>query len=173
MDGLARADAASLSKIKGVGPAKALQLVAAFGLGARLSRSVAEARLVQTAADVVALLGEEMRLLNYESVRVVLLNTKHHLLGVEEISRGVLDESVFHPREALRAALARNAAAVILVHNHPSGDPRPSPADRQVTERFSQAAGLMQVPLLDHVILGVPSKENQSGYFSFKEHLLL
>ena len=88
------------------------------------------ARAIEGADDVARLLGEEMRLLDYESVRVVCLNTKHMVLAVEEVTRGTLNESLFHPREALRPAIARQAHAIILVHNHPSGNPRPSDADR-------------------------------------------
>ncbi|MDE1169836.1 MAG: DNA repair protein RadC [Verrucomicrobium sp.] len=167
LESLGRASVADLSKIKGVGPAKALQLVAAFGLGARFSQTEAAAQPIETPQQVQALLGDEMRLLPHESIRVILLNAKRRLIAVEEISRGLLDESLFHPREGLRAAVARNAHSLIMAHNHPSGDPRPSVADRQVTRIFAEAAALMQIPLLDHVILGAAS------YFSFKEHGLL
>ncbi len=169
---LGRATVADLARIKGIGPAKALQLVAAFGLGARLSRTQAEARVIESPRDVMALLGDEMRLLSQESIRMLLLNKKHHLLRVEEISRGLVDESLFHPREGLRAAVAHNAAAVIMVHNHPSGDPKPSPADRQVTQAFAKASALMEIPLLDHIILGSEAA-GRPAYFSFKEHNLL
>jgi len=172
LEGLGRATVADLARIKGIGPAKAIQLVAAFGLGARLSRTQAEARVVESPADVLALLGDEMRLLSQESIRMILLNKKHHLIRIEEISRGLVDESLFHPREGLRAAVAHNAAALIMVHNHPSGDPKPSPADRQVTQAFAEAAKLMEIPLLDHIILGSESA-GRPAYFSFKEHNLL
>ncbi len=85
------------------------------------------------------LLGDEMRLLDHESLRVVCLNTKHMVLAVEEVTRGTLNESLFHPREAFRPALARQAHAVIFVHNHPSGNPQPSDADLQVTRRMREA----------------------------------
>lgn len=172
IENLGRAGIADLARVKGVGTTKAIQLVAAFTLGARLSRTEAEARTVETAADVVALLGDEMRLLPYESVRMVLLNSKHRLIRVEEISRGLLDESLFHPREGLRAAIAHNAAALLMVHNHPSGDPAPSPDDRRVTARFAEAAAMMQVRFLDHVILGAPAA-GRAAHFSFREHHLL
>ena len=173
LENLARAGVDELARVKGVGPAKALQLVAAFGLGARFSRTQAEARPVAKAADIAALLGDEMRLLGQESVRIVLLDTKHRVMAVEEISRGLLDESLLHPREGFRVAIARNAAAVILVHNHPSGDPKPSIADRQATQRFAQAAKVMEIPLLDHVILGGAGEGGRTLYFSFQEQGLL
>jgi len=173
LEALSRAPVGELAKIKGVGQAKAIGLKAAFALAARLARSEAESRAIETADDVARLLGEEMRLLDYESVRVICLNTKHMVLAVEEVTRGTLNESLFHPREALRPAIARQAHAIILVHNHPSGNPRPSDADLAVTRGMKAAAALMQIELLDHVILGAPSKANEKGFFSFKNEGLL
>ncbi len=173
LEALSRAPVGELMKIKGVGEAKAIELKAAFALAARLARSEAEARPVNTAQDVARLLGEEMRLLSYESVRVVCLNTQNKVLAVEEVTRGTLNESLFHPREAFRPALARQANAVILVHNHPSGDPQPSDADMQVTRRMKEAGALLQVELLDHVILGAPRAGDERNYFSFRDEGLL
>lgn len=162
-----------LAKIKGIGQAKAIGLKAAFALAARLARSEAEARSIDTPEDVSRLLGEEMRLLDYESVRVICLNTKHKVLAVEEVTRGTLNESLFHPREAYRPALSRQAHAVILVHNHPSGSTSPSDADIQVTRRMKQAGELLQIELLDHVILGAPGSGDERNFFSFKNEGLL
>jgi DNA repair protein RadC len=173
LEALSRAPIGELMKIKGVGEAKAIELKAAFALAARLARSEAEARAIESAEDVSRLLGEEMRLLDYESIRVICLNTKHRVLAVEEVSRGTLNESLFHPREALRPAVARQAHAVILVHNHPSGSTAPSTADLHVTRRMKEAAELMQIELLDHVILGAPNAKNGKSYFSFKDEGLI
>jgi DNA repair protein RadC len=173
LEALSRASVGELAKIKGIGQAKAIGLKAAFALAARLARSEAEARAIETADDVARLLGEEMRLLDYESVRVICLNTKHMVLAVEEVTRGTLNESLFHPREAFRPALARQAHAVILVHNHPSGNPQPSDADLHVTRRMKEAGMLLQVELLDHVILGAPRKGEEKNFFSFKNEGLL
>jgi DNA repair protein RadC len=173
LEALSRAPIGELTRIKGIGEAKAIELKAAFALAARLNRSEAESRAIDTAEDVAALLGDEMRLLDYESVRVVCLNTKHKVLAVEEVTRGTLNESLFHPREAFRPALARQAHAVILVHNHPSGDPRPSEADRHVTRQMKQAGELLRIELLDHVILGAPRDGDDRAYFSFKDGGLL
>jgi len=173
LEALSRAPVGELMKIKGVGEAKAIELKAAFALAARLARSEAESRSVDSAEDVARLLGEEMRLLDFESVRVICLNTKHKVLAVEEVSRGTLNESLFHPREAFRPALARQAHAVILVHNHPSGNTTPSDADLQVTRRMKQAGELLRVELLDHVILGAPRAGEDRGYFSFKDEGML
>jgi len=172
LEALSRAPVGELARIKGMGQAKAIGLKAAFALAARLARSEAEARPVDTPEDVSRLLGEEMRLLDYESVRVICLNTKHKVLAVEEITRGTLNESLIHPREAFRPALTRQAHAVILVHNHPSGSTAPSEADVLVTRRMKEAGELLQVELLDHVILGAPGG-GEKGYFSFKNEGLL
>jgi DNA repair protein RadC len=173
LEALSRAPVGELMKVKGIGEAKAIELKAAFALAARLARTEAEARSIDTAEDVARLLGEEMRLLDYESVRVICLNTMHKVLAVEEVTRGTLNESLFHPREAFRPALARQAHAVILVHNHPSGNTSPSDADLQVTRRMRDAGALLQIELLDHVILGAPQAGREKNYFSFKDEGLL
>jgi DNA repair protein RadC len=173
LEALSRASVGELSKIKGVGQAKAIGLKAAFALAARLARSEAEARAIETADDVARLLGEEMRLLDHESVRVICLNKKHMVLAVEEVTRGTLNESLLHPREAFRPALARQAYAIILVHNHPSGNPQPSDADLQITRRLKEAGTLLQIELLDHVILGAPQAGDGKSFFSFKNEGLI
>ncbi len=172
LEALCRAPIGELVKVKGVGEAKAIELKAAFALAARLARSEAESRAIESAEDIARLLGEEMRLLDYESVRVISVNTKHMVLAVDEISRGTINESLFHPREAFRGAVARGAHAVILVHNHPSGNTKPSDADLHVTRNMKAAGALLQIELLDHVILGAPGKDGRA-YFSFKDEGLL
>ena len=109
-----------------------------------------------------------MRALDRESLRAVLLDTKHRLIRVEEISLGSLNESIAHPREIFRPALIHAAFAFVLVHNHPSGDPTPSDADRRLTRRLIEAAALLQIRLIDHVIVGAPC-EGRLPYFSFLE----
>jgi DNA repair protein RadC len=165
---LARASVSDMARIKGVGPAKAVQLSAAFGLATR----VAKEALIRTPMDrpelVYELLGAEMRQLGKESLRVVLLDTKLRLLRVEEISLGSLNECLAHPRDILRPAIAHNAYGFILVHNHPSGDPAPSEADRRLTIRISEASRLLQVSLFDHIIVGSPAP-GRLPYFSFRE----
>jgi DNA repair protein RadC len=173
LEALSRASVGELAKVKGIGQAKAIGLKAAFALAARLARSEAEARAIETADDVSRLLGEEMRLLDYESVRVICLNTKHMVLAVEEVTRGTLNESLFHPREAYRSAISRQAHAVILVHNHPSGNPQPSDADLHVTRRMKEAGAILQIELLDHVILGAPRAGEEKNFFSFKNEGLI
>ena len=165
---LARASVTELAEIKGVGPAKAVQLAAAFGLATRLARETLARTPLDKPQLVYDLLGAEMRQLGKESLRVVLLDTKLHLLRVEEISLGSLNECLAHPREILRPAILHNAYAFILAHNHPSGDPTPSEADRRLTHRIAEAARLLQLTFFDHIIVGAPSLD-RPAYFSFRE----
>jgi DNA repair protein RadC len=165
---LSRCTPRELEEIKGIGPAKAVELVAAFNLGKRF----AEERLSQQKLDspelIYELLGGEMRMLRTESLRVILLDTRYRLIRVETVSMGSMNESIAHPREIFRPALTYSAYAVIVVHNHPSGDASPSQADHSLTRRLAEAADLMQIKLLDHIIIGAPADGNP-GYFSFKE----
>lgn len=165
---LARASVQDLMAIKGIGPAKACQLAAAFGLGQRLTAETLIRTKIDTPALVYSLLGAEMRALSKESLRAVLLDTRYHLIKIADISLGSVNESVAHPREIFEPAIRHSAYAFILVHNHPSGDPSPSEADHRLTRRLGEAARLLQINMLDHVILGAPS-EHRSPYFSFKE----
>jgi DNA repair protein RadC len=170
--GLARASVPELSRVKGVGVAKAVQLAAAFELGHRFAKHNSARELVQTPAQVWALLGGEMSRLNRESLRAVLLDTKLRLIRIEEISLGSLNESTAHPREIFRPALLYAAYGLIIVHNHPSGDPAPSEADRRLTQKLRGAAELLNIALLDHVILG-NAEGGRVPWFSFREAGLL
>ena len=165
---LSRCSVKELARIKGVGSAKAAQLAAAFGLGQRLARENFTARKIETPEQVYELLGPEMRALHKESLRVILLDTRYHFIRAEEVSLGSVNESIAHPRDVFRPALIYSAYAVIVVHNHPSGDPSPSQADHSLTRRLREAAELLQIKLLDHVIIGAPA-EGRLPYFSFKE----
>jgi DNA repair protein RadC len=168
LTGLSRCSVEELSKIKGVKFTKAVQLVAAFGLGDRLAREKWVKQKIDSPELANELVGPEMRRLQKESLRVVLLDTRYHLIRVEEVSIGSLNESIAHPRDVFRPAVISSAYAVIVVHNHPSGDPSPSQTDHSLTRRLSEAAELLQIKLLDHIIIGARSEQNP-GYFSFKE----
>lgn len=157
---------------KGIGPAKACELAAAFEVGKRLARQTAEETPLDTPGKVHAFMGPLLQNLPRESLRVLLLDTRHRLVHEEEVSLGTLNESLAHPREILRPAISHRAYAFVLVHNHPSGDPSPSEADRALTRRIRDAAELMQIHLLDHVIIG-RERPGAPPYFSFKEHGLL
>ena len=151
---LAAARAEELCQVPGIGPARAAQIAAAVELGRRLAAARPSRPRVRCPEDVSRLLMAGMRDLDREHFYVVLLNTKHYVVGVDLISIGTLNGSMVHPREVFRAAIRRGAAALILVHNHPSGDPTPSPDDVQVTRRLVEAGHLMGIDVLDHVIIG-------------------
>ena len=168
LTGLSRCSLDELSKIKGVKFTKAVQLVAAFGLGDRLAREKWVKQKIDSPELANELLGPEMRRLRKESLRVILLDTRYHLIRVEEVSLGSVNESIAHPRDVFRPAVISSAYAVIVVHNHPSGDASPSQTDHSLTRRLAEAAELLQIKLLDHIIIGAPS-EGSPGYFSFKE----
>jgi DNA repair protein RadC len=168
LEGLSRCTVDELSEIRGIGPAKALHLVAAFGLGKRLAQETLSKQKLDSPELVHALLGAEMRMLHKESLRVILLDTRYHLIRIEEISLGSINESIAHPRDVFRPALISSAYAMIVVHNHPSGDASPSQTDHNLTRRLAEAAELLQIKLLDHIIIGAPT-EQRAGYFSFKE----
>ena len=168
LSGLSRCSVHDLAPRPGIGFAKATQLVAAFGLGQRLARETLSKQKIDAPELVNELLGPEMRPLRKESLRVILLDTRYHLIRVEEVSVGSVNESIAHPRDVFRPAVVSSAYAVIVVHNHPSGDASPSQADHNLTRRLAEAAELLQIKLLDHVIIGAPAEGNP-GYFSFKE----
>jgi DNA repair protein RadC len=157
---LSRCGVTELAKLPGVGIAKAVQLAAAFDLGNRLARESLANQRIDSPELVDQLRTEEMR--------AVLLDTRYRLIRVKDVSSGTVNESIAHPREIFRPAVIASAYAVIVVHNHPSGDPSPSQADHSLTRRLGEAAELMQIKLLDHIIIGAQSN-NGPGYFSFKE----
>lgn len=156
--------------VKGIGITKAIELVAAFALAHRMASETQAQQKIETPKDVCLLLGVEMCTLRKESLRIILLDSRRHLIRVEEISIGSISESIAHPREIFRPALIYSAHSVILVHNHPSGDPTSSPADHKLTQRLNETAALLQVQLLDHIILGKKGDKNDLGYFSFKQN---
>ena len=161
-----------LSRVSGIGAAKAAELKAAFEMGRRMARPESEKIRVDRAGVIHQLMAAELQALPYESLRVLLLDTRHGLLEEAEISRGSLNESIAHPREIFKPAIAKGAYAVAVVHNHPSGDPQPSEADRRLTRRLAEAGTLLQIPLVDHVIIGARIAE-RDPYFSFREAGLL
>lgn len=166
--GLSRCSVDELSRVRGIGFAKAVQLVAAFGLGQRLANETLSKQKIDSPEIVNELIGPEMRMLRKESLRVILLDTRYHLIRIEQISVGSVNESIAHPRDIFQPAVAASAYAVIVVHNHPSGDSSPSQADHSLTRRLADAAELLQIKLLDHIIIGAP-QDGSAPYFSFKE----
>ncbi|MFO8059169.1 MAG: DNA repair protein RadC [Bacillota bacterium] len=143
-----------LCDISGIGRAKASAIVAAVELGRRVAAEMPRSSEVNGPQDVARILVEDMRYLDRECFKIVLLNTRNRVLGIEVVSVGGLDSSVVHPREIFKVCVRRSAAAVILAHNHPSGDPTPSREDIEVTERIVSAGTLMGIDVLDHLIIG-------------------
>lgn len=138
-----------------LGPAATLRLVACFELGRQAARAgLGERPTIQAPGDVAALLGPRLGGLRQEQFRVLLLDSKHRVEREVLVAMGGLNAAVVHPREVLRPAILSAAAAMVMVHNHPSGDPEPSEEDLRLTARFADACRLMGIELLDHVILG-------------------
>ena len=170
---LSRRDSKELSKQHGLGPAKAAVLAAAFELGRRANREERRDVPLDNAERVFDYLGLELQALNHEEVHILLVNTKLCLTHAERIFQGGLAESVAHPREILKKALVHSAHGFIVAHNHPSGDPTPSEADRHFTRTLRQVSEVMKVAFLDHVIIGHTTAERTRPYFSFREAGLL
>ncbi|GAB2672948.1 DNA repair protein RadC [Paenibacillus thermoaerophilus] len=153
--GLAERTTEELTRLRGIGVAKALQVQAGIELGRRLSAAAREsAPVLRAPRDVAELLMEELRFLRQEHFVVLYLNTKNRLIGKETLSVGSLNATVVHPREVFRSAILRSAASIICAHNHPSGDPEPSREDVLLTRRLAEAGELIGIRLLDHVVIG-------------------
>jgi DNA repair protein RadC len=169
--GIARASVEDLQSIKGIGRDKAVTLVAAFALARRLVDEVhGESPLLDTPDAVANMLREHTRLLKAEVFQVLLLNTRRRLIGIPvKVADGTLDTILVHPREVFQAAISAGAAALVLVHNHPSGDPSPSEADIKVTRDLIRAGQLLKIEVLDHVIIGCATQERPKDYVSLRE----
>jgi DNA repair protein RadC len=162
---LSRASLAQLSPL--LGKARAMRLMAAFRLGP-LSSLGQSKEAIDRPELVYNLFAQELRLADREILAVALLDTRFRLIKKEQISVGILNEALAHPREILKPAIIHSAYAFALVHNHPSGDPNPSDADFRLTRQINEAARILHISFLDHVIVGQPAP-GQTGYFSFKE----
>jgi DNA repair protein RadC len=157
-----------LGEIKGVGPAKACQVKAALELARRTSKySDLPRPVIKAPEDAAGLVMEEMRHFDREHFRAILLNTKNQVIGTDKVSVGTLNSSAVHPRELFRNAIKRGAASVILVHNHPSGDPAPSKEDMDITGRVKEAGNIIGIGVLDHIIIG------DNKFTSFKANGLI
>jgi len=151
---LAAADVAALEGVSGVGCATAGRLAAAFELGRRATVDLHTADTpIRGAGDVFRLMGPVLWDRPQEEFHVLLLNSRHRVVRSVFVTRGILDASLVHPREVFRLAVGEGAAGVILVHNHPSGDPTPSEEDRLVTRQLADAGRTLAIPVLDHVIV--------------------
>jgi DNA repair protein RadC len=155
---------ATLSDIPGVGPARAVAIAAALELGRRATAEPqGQRQVVRSPQDVVAAFAPHLEALAVEEFHVAILDAQHHLERDVLVSRGILDSSLVHPREVFREAIAERASSIILVHNHPSGDPSPSAEDRLVTTQLVAAGTLLGIPVRDHVVIG------RGRYVSFAE----
>ncbi|NPV27206.1 MAG: DNA repair protein RadC [Firmicutes bacterium] len=152
---LAEASVEELSAYRGIGLAKATQIKAAVELGRRVASVSPEIRpVIKSPQDVSLLVMDDMRFLDREHFRTIALNSKNQVVGIDTISIGSLNSSLVHPRELFRTVISRSAAAIVLVHNHPSGDPSPSREDLEVTRRIVEVGKLLGVEVLDHIIIG-------------------
>lgn len=167
---MARASVDELQHIRGIGRDKAVTLVAAFTLAAKMADELKrESPVLDNPEAVANILRESNRVKQVETFQLLLLNTRRKLIRVEQISQGLLDTLLVHPREVFNAAIAARAAAVVLVHNHPSGDPTPSEADIKVTRDLIRAGQLLKIDVLDHVILGHVAEGRLKDYSSLRE----
>jgi DNA repair protein RadC len=169
LSGLAQASFGELTQMRGIGPAKVTQVKAAFELGRRLLvESPHERPQIRSPADAANLVMVEMGLLEQEHLRLMLLDTKNRVLEMPTVYVGNLNTSLIRVGELFRYAIRANCAGMIVVHNHPSGDPTPSPEDIRVTERIVDAGDLMDVEIVDHLIIGrqrfVSLKERRLGF---------
>jgi DNA repair protein RadC len=170
LDRLARATLDELCETKGIGPDKAIGLKSAFVLAQRLAQELhTGSPLLDTPERIADLLREDNRFYEVEHFQAVLLNTRRKLIRVERVSQGTLDTLLVHPREVFRIAIAAGASALVLVHNHPSGDPTPSEADIKVTRDLIRAGQLLKIEVLDHIILGRRTLERPRDFVSLRE----
>lgn len=158
-----------LRRIKGIGRVKALQIKAVMELSKRVSASFINNNRVtiKSPVEVSTLLMEEMRHLKKEVFKIILLNTKNHIIKYLDVSVGSLNSSIVHPREVFSEAVKSGCSGILLVHNHPSGDPEPSREDIETTQRLVNAGNILGIKVLDHVVIG------DGKYMSFKEQGLI
>jgi DNA repair protein RadC len=161
---LGRAGVDELKNVAGIGFVRACQLVAAFEIGKRFAREPGTHTVaIRGPGDIARIIADDMKHLDKEHFKAALLNTKNQILKIVTVSIGSLNASIVHPREILKPAIAASAASIILVHNHPTGDPSPSREDVEFTRRFAKCCDLIGIQLLDHVVIGT------NGYRSLKE----
>jgi DNA repair protein RadC len=169
LEQLSRAPWQEIASVRGVGEAKAVTLKAAFELGVRLRHHRRDPIILDAAEKVFDYIGDEMRMLAREEVRVIILNVKMAVLALEKINIGTESSSMVDTRHVLRLVLLYGARNFMLVHNHPSGDPNPSEADRKVTQELRRGAELLNLCFVDHLIIGSHHSPSGVPYYSFRE----
>ncbi|MEM9479983.1 MAG: DNA repair protein RadC [Verrucomicrobiota bacterium] len=165
---LSRLEVKDYQRESGIGPVKAIELAAVFEMAVRVAQERVRSIPLDSPELIYEFLGPEMRALKKETLRLLLVDTRYRLVRCEDVSLGTINETTAHPREILRPVLVQGAFGFILAHNHPSGDPSPSSADIALTRRIRDAAELLQINFLDHIIIGAPS-ESHDAYYSFRE----
>ncbi|MFM7102714.1 MAG: DNA repair protein RadC [Verrucomicrobiota bacterium] len=157
-------------RVRGIGRDKAIALQAAFTLARRLAREIRrESPVLDNPETVAALVRDEAMAALVERLQILLLNTRRRLIRVETVAEGLLDQILVHAREVFRPAIAASAHSLILVHNHPSGDPQPSEADIRVTRDLIRAGQLLKIEVLDHLIIGRAAEGRPRDYVSLRE----
>ncbi|MBU0959333.1 MAG: DNA repair protein RadC [Nanoarchaeota archaeon] len=164
LDKLSECSVKELRDIKGIGKAKACQIFASFELNKRINQSKTPIKKISCAEDVFNHFHERLKDKKEEHFYVLMLNTQNHIIGEQLISKGILDASIVHPREVFRPAIKNSASKIILVHNHPSGDPKPSAEDDDITRRLIKAGEGLGIKVIDSVIVG------GGGWWSWKEN---
>ncbi|MBN2260346.1 MAG: DNA repair protein RadC [Clostridiales bacterium] len=157
-----------LCQIKGIGPSKAVQILAAVELANRIKMDEFLIKeKIMSPKDIYDIVGQDMKYFKKEVFRVVFLDTKNRVIDYEDISMGSLNSSIVHPREVFNRAVKKSAAGIVLMHNHPSGNPTPSSEDINITKRLAQAGELLGIKVMDHVIIGI------GKYYSMREENLM
>jgi DNA repair protein RadC len=168
LKGLYQASYQEICNQHGLGPAKSAQLMAAMELGKRIAREVPDKTSIHSPKDIFDRFGYEMSLLDHEELWVLLLDTRNQILGEEKLYRGSVNASQVRVGEVFKLAVRINAASVVAIHNHPSGDPTPSPEDVALTRSLIQAGKLLDIELVDHLIIGankfISLKERNLGF---------
>ncbi|WP_461505034.1 RadC family protein [Pseudothermotoga elfii] len=164
---LANAEIEEIASVDGVGIAKAASIKAALELGKRLYRELSDNRILLDKPESVYEYCHEMRFFEKEVLRVILLDSKLFSVFHKDITQGTNNQTIFHPREIFRIAIRSNATSIIVVHNHPSGDPSPSVEDKKATEMLISAGDILGIEIIDHLIVG------REKYYSFRENRLL
>jgi DNA repair protein RadC len=154
LDKLSECSVKELKKIKGIGKAKACQIFASFELNKRINRAKTPVKKISCAEDVFNLMHEKLKDKKEEHFYVLMLDTKNNLLGEQLITKGILDASIVHPREVFKPAIKNSASKIILVHNHPSGDPSPSDEDIEISEKLIKSGEEIGIRVLDSVVIG-------------------
>lgn len=160
---LANATLEEITEVKGIGKSKAAMILAAIELAKRISKSSVDLKKLNTTDKLPYMVMDDMRNLEKEHFKIAILNTKKELSYLETITVGSIDKTIVEPREVFSIAIKRNAHTLILLHNHPSGDPKPSVQDIEITKTLKEAGSLLNIPVIDHIIIG------DGRYFSFLE----